>query len=173
MKAPVEEEESDGNPEVTYVHTQRSLRPKTDKEAKTTSRKTTARNPETRNEPRLFASMRTTEPKPVHSLAKFTCKDYLYSPSQMDHLSYNHILLYKSLQAFPLRQNVKSFKAYQSGVKNAAAALSIKSNNRPQSAIVLDQIKYGSIREFIKRKELQQVDEAPRYYAEVAKHELE
>lgn len=73
----------------------------------------------------------------------------------MDHMSYNHILLYKSLQAFPLRQNVKSFKAYQSGVKNAAAVMSIKSDKRPQSAVVLDQIKYGSIREFIKRKEEQ------------------
>lgn len=130
MKESVDDE-SDGNPEVTYVQTYRSLRPKTNNDGKSTSRKTTARNPETRNEPRPFTTMRTTEPKPVHSLAKFTCKDYLYSPSQMDHLSYNHILLYKSLQAFPLRQNVKSFKAYSSGIKNAAAALSIKSNNRP------------------------------------------
>lgn len=113
------------------------------------------------------------EPKPVHTLAKFTCKDYLYSPTQLDHMSYNHILLYKSLQAFPLRQNVKTFQAYQSGMKNAAAAMSIKAEKRPQSAVVLDQIKYGSIREFIKRKELQQIDEAPRYYAEVARKNQE
>ena len=163
-------DESDGNPEVTYIQSHRSLRPKGEN---ISSRKTTARAGESRNKAPFMIMKKSIEPKPVHSLAKFTCKDYLYSPSQLDHMSYNHMLLYKSLQSFPLRQNVKSFKAYSSGVENAAAVMTIKADKRPQSAIDLDKIKYGSIREFIKRKELQQIDEAPRYYAELAKNQHE
>ena len=41
--------------------------------------------------------------------------------------------------------------------------MAIKAEKRPQSAIVLDQIKYGSINEYIKRKEIQEKDEAPKY----------
>jgi hypothetical protein len=49
--------------------------------------------------------------------------------------------------------------------------LAVKAEKRPQSAVVLDQIKFGSIREFIKRKEMQEKDEAPRYYEELAKNQ--
>jgi hypothetical protein len=87
-------EESNGNPEINYTQSHRSIKFKGEN---ISSRKTTARAGESRNKAPFIIMKKSIEPKPLHSLAKFTCKDYLYSPSQLDHMSYNHMLLYKSL----------------------------------------------------------------------------
>jgi hypothetical protein len=96
--------------------------------------------------------------KPKHQAAKFTCKDYLAQPQNLSDYTYNHILLYKSIQSYPLRQNVKSFKAFEKGTTSgveASRAMAVKGpDKRPQSAVERDKIKYKGIREYLRRKRL-------------------
>jgi len=100
--------------------------------------------------------------KPKHHVSKYTTHHFISSPGQIQSLTYNHLLLYKSLQAHPLRANLKSFKAFQGaqGV-SAASSLAIKAGqqHRPKSAVVREKLRYQGIGEYLRQKRQQEREE--------------
>jgi hypothetical protein len=101
--------------------------------------------------------------KPKHTVSRYTTHHFISSPGQIQSLTYNHLLLYKSLQAHPLRANLKSFKAFQGaqGGVSAASSLAIKAGqqHRPKSAVVREKLRYQGIGEYLRQKRKQEREE--------------
>ncbi|CDW82591.1 UNKNOWN [Stylonychia lemnae] len=74
----------------------------------------------------------------------FSCKDFVKTLHKKDSLDYNHILLYKSIQPFPLRESIEKLK-----IRDAS-----KIPDPPQAKQV-DVMKLNNIREYLSKNQEQ------------------
>eukprot|EP00347_Sterkiella_histriomuscorum_P018876 403343836 len=72
----------------------------------------------------------------------FTCKDFVKTLHKKDTLDYNHILLYKSIQPFPLRESIEKLK-----IRDASKILD------PPKANQVEIMKLNNIRDYLHKNQ--------------------
>jgi len=74
-------------------------------------------------------------------------------------MSFNHVLLQKSQQPFPLRQNVKKLRLIDESALPGTQGQPALADNRPLTSVNFERIKFESIRSYVKAKQ-KELDEA-------------
>lgn len=94
---------------------------------------------------------------------QYTVRDYLHTPYQMKQLGFHHVMFYKSVLPYPLRESFRKLRVLEATKIGDGVTLQGR-DRRPLSAIALEQVKVDSVRQFVrvKKEMFEKKDEYPR-----------